>query len=134
MADFIIAYKRTGGNEGGYSDVANDLGGETYCGITRKNFPFWPGWKIVDKNKPLKRGQVIHDPVLEQHKLNFYKENFWNPVRGDEILAQEIANEVYDMGVNKGPKVAIILLQRSMGYVPENGKMTNSFLKKVNNK
>ena len=47
--------------ESGYANVSGDLGGETYRGITRKNFPKWDGWKIVDENKPLKKGEIIID-------------------------------------------------------------------------
>ena len=46
-------------HEGGYANVSGDLGGETYRGISRKNFPSWNGWEIVDEKKPLKYNQIL---------------------------------------------------------------------------
>ena len=36
-------------NEGQYANDKEDLGGETYCGISRKFNPSWAGWQIIDK-------------------------------------------------------------------------------------
>ena len=65
--------------ESGYANVSGDLGGETYRGITRKNFPKWDGWKIVDENKPLKNRQIIDNEELENNVMDFYYDNFYTP-------------------------------------------------------
>ena len=111
MADFKQAWKITGANEGGYSNVAGDTGGETYAGITRKNFPHWSGWVTVDSHKPISRGTTLQS--LEPAVESFYKTNFWDPVDGDNITDQTLANDVFDMAVNAGVGEALKLLKQS---------------------
>lgn len=108
MADFLTAYKITAKNEGGYVDDLNDAGGETYCGITRKNFPHWTGWTEVDQHKPIKSGTII--PEIDLLVEDFYRNNFWNPVNGNTITDQDLANQVYDMAVNAGVGEALKLM------------------------
>ena len=110
MADFKIAFGITNKNEGGYVNDPADYGGETYCGISRHNFPKWLGWLIVDEHKPLRREQIINDEGLEVLVEEFYKSNFWNPINGDNIPNQDLANQVYDMAVNSGVHQALKLL------------------------
>jgi lysozyme family protein len=111
MADFLIAHKRTGRYEGGYANDPQDRGGETYKGIARIMHSKWPGWNIIDEYKrtfgPLKRGQTIPDPRLTELELQFYRTEFWNKIRGDEIFDQDIANMIYDDAVNAGPFPAV---------------------------
>ena len=47
MGDFKTSLARTLRWEGGYSDDPVDRGGETYRGISRKNFPYKEFKKIV---------------------------------------------------------------------------------------
>ncbi len=110
MADFKIAYKLTAANEGGYSNVSGDNGGETYCGITRKNFPNWHGWEIL-RYYTMKHGQVL--PELNILVEDFYKENFWDEIKGDNIESQELANQAYDFAVNAGVGAALKMLKES---------------------
>lgn len=132
MADFLIAYKKTGGFEGGWNHVANDRGGETYKGIARKFWPQWSGWKIVDKKKPLKHGAIIKDPELERLVQNFYKKQFWDVVSGDDIEDQNTANTLYDFGVNAGYGRSIQNIQTVLGMKPT-GKITSELIKRINN-
>lgn len=113
MADFKTAFDITNGNEGGYSNDPNDHGGETYAGITRKNFPNWKGWTIVDSHKPIHAGSIINDISLKELTQEFYRRNFWEPLKGDEIQNQELANQVYDFAVNAGVPQALKLLSQS---------------------
>jgi len=112
MANFQISYKKTNGNEGGYAYVDGDTGEETYCGISRKWFPKWAGWSIVDKHKPLKHGQIIKDDALEALKEEFYKEEFWDKLKGDKIESQELADQAYDFAINSGLDAARKLLKQ----------------------
>lgn len=132
MADFIIAYKKTGGFEGGWNHVKNDRGGETYKGIARKYWPKWEGWKIVDKKKPLRHGAIIRDPELEKLVQGFYKKQFWDIVSGDDIEDQDTANTLYDFGVNAGQGRSIQNIQIVLGMKPT-GKITSELLKRINN-
>jgi len=113
MANFKIAYGKTNKWEGGYANVAGDNGGETYAGITRKNFPHWKGWGIVDRRKPLKNGAIISDSALEGLIHDFYKTEFWDKIGGDNIEYQELADQLYDQAVNGGVPSALKILKQS---------------------
>jgi lysozyme family protein len=115
---FLKAYKNTAKWEGGYVNDPHDRGGETYNGISRKNFPKWEGWEIVDKiqtnnsEKEWKRELVKLDKLVQE----IYFESFWKPIRGDDIaiIDEKIAMYVYDMAVNHGVKRGVKLFQKAL--------------------
>lgn len=109
MANFLIAFKITSANEGGYVNDPNDSGGETYAGITRKGYPKWPGWSFIDKHKPIKWNTIFHE--LDTLVQAFYKTNYWDTIGGDKLDDQDLANDAYDMAVNAGVSVAIKMLK-----------------------
>ena len=113
MADFNEAWLITGANEGGYAHLVGDRGGETYMGIARNFFPMWKGWAIIDKHKPLHNNDFIKDDTLHSLVMKFYVDNFWNPIKGDTIGDQDLANQVFDMAVNAGVGTALKLLKES---------------------
>ncbi len=125
MADFTQAFPLIAKNEGGYANVAGDTGGETYAGITRKNFPKWGGWSIVDANKPLKNNQTIADPNMQNLVESFYKANFWDTVKLDHVNSQRVANFTFDWNVNSGAW-AVKALQTAVGVTADGavGPMT----------
>lgn len=133
MADFLIAFNRTEKNEGKdiWTKVDGDSGGETWSGISRKANPSWRGWKILDQIKNKKNGQKISTPELEEHKQSLYRTNYWNPIWGDEIKNQKVANDLYDTGVNMGPSTSIKLSERQFG-MKETGRMSDELLNKLN--
>jgi lysozyme family protein len=131
MADFHTALTPTLKAEGGYVNDPQDNGGETYRGISRKNFPKWNGWAFVDTHKPLHTGQLIADGNIDSLVDAFYRSNFWNPIMGDDIINQDVANDLFDSSVNMGVHQAVILSQRSLG-IPETGKMDSSTLNILN--
>ena len=132
MAVHIIAYKKTGGWEGGWNNIKGDRGGETYKGIARNFHPTWPGWKIVDSNKPLKNGAIIKDENLERLVLDFYKKEFWDVIGGDKIEDQNTANTLYDFGVNAGYGRSISNIQTVLGMAAT-GKISAELLNRINN-
>ena len=132
MADFKIAYKKTGGFEGGWNYVKGDRGGETYKGVARNFFPRWAGWKIVDSKKPLKHNQVIKDKMLDDLVYMFYKTEFWDVLGADKIEDQTIANTLYDFGVNAGYGRSIKNLQQTL-KLPITGKINNELINAINN-
>lgn len=132
MADFEVAYKMTGGNEGGYANVLGDTGGETYCGISRKWFPGWPGWKIIDEHQPLRHGQVLQLPDLVALVHAFYKKTFWDAVGGDQIEDQLTAERLYDFGVNAGQSRSLKQIQEILG-IPQTGKPDTATVSAINN-
>lgn len=133
MADFLIAFNRTEKNEGKdiWTKVDGDSGGETWSGISRKANPSWSGWKILDQIKNKKNGQKISTPELEERKQSLYRTNYWNPICGDEIKNQKVANDLYDTGVNMGPSTSIKLSERQFG-MKETGRMSDELLNKLN--
>jgi len=133
MAKFDIAYKRTAKFEGGYVYDPDDNGGETYAGISRKANPRWLGWKTIDlaKKKSGFPKNLADNAVLKQQVKTLYKTNYWNPIWGDRINRQEVANEIYDFGVNAGVATSIKLQQRQF-KMRETGKMDEKLLAKLN--
>jgi lysozyme family protein len=121
MADFLPAFEKMIIAEGGYRlhDVALDRGGRTFAGIASRYHPDWPGWEYVN------RGQ-FDDPKLTQLVRDFYHENFWAPIHGDELLEQRVAESVFDFSVNTGVRAAVKLAQVVAGTTPDGivGKKT----------
>lgn len=118
MAIFDIADLLTARNEGLYANNKADTGGETYAGISRNNWPNWIGWKAIDriKSKYGKTSAIINkyavlDPVITKAKEEFYKQNFWDTNKLSLITDQQLANAVYDFGVNSGTSRAAKFLQ-----------------------
>lgn len=149
MADFEIAEKITGINEGGYANNPSDRGGETFAGIARKFWRNWEGWKFIDryksdyaKAKTLKKtklslaqwvnasAKVPTEPVRDLI-VKFYKDNFWNINQLDTIQDQQVANSVYDFGVNSGKGRAVQFLEQIFG-VKKDGLMDPQVIKLAN--
>ena len=103
-------------SEGGYANDPQDEGGETYCGIARKFFPDWEGWRTIDQIKgrsahPIRNNTKFVDPNLDKSINLFYLVNFWNPLKCDDILNPVVADHLFDCGINFGRKSAVKFLQ-----------------------
>ena len=125
MAQFSISYRKTSGHEGGYVDNPSDRGGETYRGIARKRHPDWEGWIIIDRLKmesDFPRNIEV-DPDISGLVVKFYHDNFWTAINGDAIQQQEIADELYDTGVNMGVQVSVKILQSSLNILNKNQQL-----------
>jgi lysozyme family protein len=131
MADFSAAQPYILKWEGGYVNDPSDSGGETYRGISRNNFPSWSGWATIDPLKPLKRGQVLNNPTLDQEVSQFYKKQFWDRCLLDSVNDQGVAAYFYDFNVNAGGN-ATKRLQRVVN-VTADGAFGNGTLTAVNN-
>ena len=127
MADFNAAFEKMIADEGGYvlHNVAGDTGGMTYAGIARNKNPNWPGWNLIDH-------EALSNPLLSGMVRNFYKVEFWDRIRGDEIANQVVAESVFNFGVNTGMGVAVKLAQLIVGATPD-GAVGNVTLQKFNN-
>lgn len=106
-------------HEGGYANVKDDAGGETYRGITRKNFSSWSGWEIVDAHKPLKNNQVIDDLALDEYVRDFYYDKFYQPLKIAKIDDMLISGHLLCHGVNAGIKPAVRLLQKAINNITD---------------
>lgn len=115
MADFGPAFERMIHDEGGFqlTNISGDRGGQTYAGIARNATPHWAGWNLVDRKE---FGGQLTSLVRE-----FYRQNYWDRIRGDEFTHQEIAETIFNFGVNTGVGVAVKLAQVIVGAAPDGG-------------
>lgn len=121
MALFEPAFEATMKFEGGYANDPHDHGGETYRGISRKNWPGWDGWPDIDrmKTQPGFPACLDHNADLQGRIKDFYHDNFWTPVMADRT-DQELANWLFDKAVNMGVSRAYKLLQQAL-YLDADG-------------
>jgi lysozyme family protein len=59
--------------------------------------------------------EAYYDEELRKLVMQFYKEEFWDKMRLDDIASQRIADEIFIFGVNAGTKRAIELAQLVVG-------------------
>jgi len=90
-------------NEGSYVFDKNDPGGETKFGITKKSYP----------------ALNIRDLTLEDAKKIYYRD-FWQKGKFEEIDDEKVATQLFDLSVNLGMRVAVIVLQRTLRSVGKN--------------
>ncbi|OIO57354.1 MAG: N-acetylmuramidase [Alphaproteobacteria bacterium CG_4_10_14_0_2_um_filter_63_37] len=128
MAEFAQALAATLGNEGGYVDDPHDAGGETCRGISRKNFPTWGGWGLIDqaKSAPGFPGGLDGNALLQEQIAAFYKGEFWDRVRGDAIADQQVAASIFDFAVNAGVGTSARLAQKAAGAAVDGAIGPNS--------
>lgn len=124
MADFLKSYQKLGPKEGGYANDPKDRGGETWKGVSRVFNPDWDGWHLIDEAKvrPDFPECLNQFPALESAVQSLYMERYWNPIRGND-LPQEIADELFEVGVNADPLRAIRFLQNSINILNRNQKL-----------
>lgn len=119
---FSAALSRTLRWEGGYSNDAADRGGETYCGISRRNWPEWAGWGAVDRavrgsvTPAIRNVALAADPDLRAAVERFYLDQFWTPLRAGEWRDAALAADVFDAAVNLGVGTAVRMLQAALGF------------------
>lgn len=142
MADFKTAKMKTLHWEGGYCNVSGDAGGITFAGVAKN---FWgekyPGiFKRLDEIKAQANGVVkeinriaFSDEVFLNEIEKFYKDNFWDIIKGDEITDQSKAQALFDYAVNSGTSRAIKHAQEVCG-VAVDGKFGPATLKAINDK
>lgn len=137
MAEFEPAFTALLKWEGGYSNNPADRGGETYRGISRKNWPGWDGWPQVDKLIaliPAPHTEITaalgRNPDLQGRVRDFYRRNFWMPPM-QSIADQSLANWLFDKAVNLGIRHAYKLMQRAL-HVDEDGVIGLQTLAAIN--
>lgn len=103
-----------------YSNTQGDKGGETVSGISRRAHPNMPLWLHVDalKSKGIVKPidlskRILENSVLMAEIKYFYKAEYWDKLRCDEIDNQNFADNLMLLGVNAGIKKAIIVGQRA---------------------
>jgi lysozyme family protein len=133
MAIYTLAFKKMLINEGGYVNDKDDPGGETYKGVARKIWPNWKGWDIIDglKKSPGLPGTLDANLILHGHIMDFYEQNYWGKVRGNDFTNQEIAESIFDFGVNAGNGTSVCLALLAADLPPD-GKLNDSDVAVIN--
>jgi len=151
MAEFARYYPRLLASEGGYCHWPADAGQETWRGVARAYHPTWPGWPAIDAAKaalqlrsPVPAPQwaclglrLAANATLAAQVRAFYKAEFWDVLRLDEVRSQGVAEQLADHGVNAGPARPARLLQyalRQLGHpeVTEDGRLGAATLRAAN--
>ncbi|WP_288550244.1 glycosyl hydrolase 108 family protein [uncultured Brachyspira sp.] len=123
MADFEKAYKTLEKWEGGYANIKEDAGGETYKGITRKNYPNMSFWKKIDSLKKEKLSIQDIDSILSndldvyKEIKDFYKKNYWDIFEGDIMPNQAFTENIFLLCVNAGARRGIKVGQTACGFI-----------------
>ena len=133
MAEFNISFKKTLTHEGCYVNDPDDLGKETYKGISRANHKNWSGWTCIDKYK-IKSGfpSILDKDVELQKQVElFYLYEFWLPLKCDLIANQTTADSFFDFAVNAGIKTSVQMVQFIVGTKAD-GIIGEQTLKKLN--
>jgi len=120
MSDFNVSFKKVMKNEGGYGNDPDDVGGETYRGISRKYNPSWEGWKLIDKHST-----TIVDIFEELDNLvkKFYRQHYWEKLLCDRIDSQNLVDELFDTAVNMGVYRSSLFFQQALNYLNRNEKL-----------
>lgn len=136
-ASFAPAYQIVMANEGGYVNNPADPGKETYAGISRRFWPNWSGWKIIDRIKAEENstdddGWFFEDwfsgwglgalgintnakfPELDSHVYDFYLD-LWASSKAGQIQDQQVANNYFDFFVLSSK--AVLVLQRALNRI-----------------
>ena len=112
--------------EGGYANDPDDRGGETFRGISRRNWASWPGWSLIDIAK--KRGATTAkninatfegDAEMKHLVASFYHKNFWKPFQPLEA-SERIVAKLFDTAVNMGVSRAVKFLQTTHNLLEPN--------------
>jgi lysozyme family protein len=131
MANFEKAFSENIKSEGGYKlhKVSGDTGGLTYAGITKKWYPDWKGWNIIDKYE-----EDDYPAELTSLVREFYKINYWDKIKGDSIKSDNVAEIIYDFATNAGIQTAVKIVQLVLEVEPDGiiGNVTLSKLNSVN--
>ncbi len=123
MADFQPAFDAMIRHEGGFilHEVRGDRGGKTYAGIAQNYHPQWQGWPVLERD--------TNDPALPGLVQDFYKQHFWDRIKGDDLDRQIVATAIFDFAVNAGVGTAAKLAQKVAGATADGVIGTQSVAK-----
>ena len=126
--DFLISFNKAIAAEGTLSNNPADKGGFTYKGISRVKHPSWPGWIIIDELLSSTSCKSNHDILEESSLLQnlviiFYHEEFWIPIRAEQLPSQTIADGLFESSINLGVQAAAELLQRTINLLNRNNRL-----------
>ncbi|ROS05698.1 putative peptidoglycan binding protein [Sinobacterium caligoides] len=115
MQTFNESLRKVISDEGGYllHTIKGDKGGETFAGITRKNFPGAGVWGLIDGGKP-------HDSdEVKASVADFYYKTYWQPLLCGELLDSGTADMLFSFAINMGSRTAVKRLQIAVHTKPD---------------
>jgi len=124
--------------EGGYSNNSRDPGGETYGGISRRMWPNWAGWSVIDQKKLIHGGHIpwsMKFADLDNLVSDFYTDNFWNKQSFSLLNNQDVCNKIFQHYVNMGDRAIKISQNIVFNGIWIDGKLgihTSSKLNEIN--
>ncbi|MEO0733930.1 MAG: glycosyl hydrolase 108 family protein, partial [Bacteroidota bacterium] len=117
MASFDVAYQLVARAEGGYQNLRSD-------GANKNSRGEWVGtnWGIIPATYERATGQVPSEAdmraLTKAEARAMFRRLFWEPIQGDRIFDQQVANIFFDGHVNHGTW-GIQLMQRALGVVAD---------------
>ena len=141
MASIEEAFKKVLALE--FNSPANALhwnkgeSGCTYMGIYEAAHPTWVGWNKIKKcidvegSLALASSKLYYDKELTRCVCEFYKKQFWDKMRLDEVASQKIAEELMVFAVNAGIGTAVKVAQKVVG-VTADGVLGSGTIKALN--
>lgn len=102
MAKYNEAVNITLKHEGGYVNDRQDPGGETKYGISKRQYP-----------------NINIEKLTIDEAVGIYNRDYWNKLKCGEITDQELANQLFDFGVNVGVYKAAKTIQRVVSVHPD---------------
>lgn len=112
MANYMQALEHVFANEGGFVNDSRDPGGRTNLGVTEKTLRGMQAAGSV----PELQGKDVQDLTRYDAAL-IYRRGYWDVVRGDHMISQAIATEVFDTAVNASPRKAVRFLQQALNVL-----------------
>lgn len=128
---FDKVYNKTMVHEGGYVNDPVDRGGETYRGISRRWWPYWRGWKIIDSLKPITDTGILDNHINLQNLVrSFYETEFWIKPGLHRIdkIEPKMAEKIFDTGINVDMSRACKWFQISLNLLNRNQKYYNDII------
>ena len=133
MDAFPIALKHTLKFEGGLSNHPLDPGGPTWAGLSLKAVERLDGDQDgtldfdLDGDGDVDRKDIealakLPEKERDEKIAAFYRRNYWDAVRGSELPAR-LAVLTFDAAVLHGPSAAVLLLQRAIGGLKQDGQL-----------
>ncbi len=116
MAEFEPAVTKTIRREGGdqFTEDPDDPGGATRYGISKRAHP-----DVDPRNLTLDGAKAI------------YRRDYWNPLQGDSLASQPVAEALFDTAVNMGTAQAVKLAQVVLS-LPADGELGPATLAALN--
>lgn len=134
MAEFSKTYPKIKKHEGGWVNDPQDPGGETYRGVTTRDWGHLTEfWNIIHAAKVDGKFQISRVPQADRAVLDREAEfvcrwGYWRPLHGDEMPNQSIAGYLCDTGYLYHWIHAAKFLQRSLNALNRVGTLYPNML------